>query len=190
MESWSCTTGIQLVGREIVDVNSLSSRASPGGVVPKLKSLPTETSSSVVSPRVPVGSTLKSSGDMPEYGCRSSVLSIGPGCSAMAPEASSEIGDSFAVRSPMAPSDSESESAGQHEVRFEGTNPTCCSSSGRSETAPELKTRYSLECVCVHRRDATQVLPDQSEKWMSPSALSSFRLFCYTGTETQVPQGA
>ena len=61
----------------------------------------------------------------------------------MAPEASSEIGDSFAVRSPMAPYDSESESSGQNEVRFEGTNPTCCSSSGRAETAPELKTRYS-----------------------------------------------
>ena len=60
-----------------------------------------------------------------------------------------KIGDSFAVWSPKAPCGSETEPLGTNEVWFEGTNPTCCSSSGRAVTAPDM-TFVIQSPVCMY----------------------------------------
>jgi hypothetical protein len=74
----------------------------------------------------------------------------------------------------MGPCDSEAESPGRYEVWFEGTNPTCCSSSGWSETAPELKLVIHENVYVYTGEMILMYLPDQSERWMSPSTLSNF----------------
>ncbi len=62
----------------------------------------------------------------------------GAGRTATAPESPPEFGGGVAVWSPMASCDSETESPGSDEVRFEYTNPTFCSRLGSADTAPEM----------------------------------------------------